>query len=236
MRKKLLAAIALSIVLSLGLIGVAWGSESLTTNAAADGSWQVNTKAGSYLTKSEKSLFDKATRKLVGASYTPVAVLAKQVVAGTNYAYFCKAKTATANPKTSWKVVVVYKNLKGKAKVIAVNNFNCNSISTLKKPASTAGMAGAWTCKSYTGASKGIPKAAQSAIDKAKKKYKKVSLTPLALLSSQVVAGKNYRFLCSGKASDSSATFYAVDVYQDLKGAAKITSCKPINMSKYLKH
>jgi len=236
MKKKSVLAVLIALALCLSSASLAWG-DALTPGGMVAGGWQMNGKVGTYVTKVENKLFNKAAEGLDGVTYKPVVVLASQTVAGTNYAYFCKAKTVTAKPKTSWKVVVVGKDLQGKASILAINNFNHKKISTLKKAKSTSGMAGAWTVKTKKLSSKGIPKSALKAINKAKKKYKKVSLTPLVLLSSQVVAGTNYRYLCSGKAQGSNAVqFYAVDVYKNLKGGAKITSCKLINIDKYLKY
>ena len=235
MKKKSVIAVLIAAVLCLSSASLAWATTQ--TGGATAGGWKMNGKTGTYVTKTEKGLFDKATAQLDGVAYKPVVVLASQCVAGTNYAYFCKATTVTAKPKSSWKVVLVSESLEGKAGILAINNFNYKKISTLKKAKSAPGMTGGWATNTAKLSSKGIPKTAQKAIDKAKKKYKKVSLTPLVLLSSQVVAGTNYRFLCSGKAQGSSEVgFYAVDVYRNLKGAAKITSCKLIDLDKYLNY
>ena len=49
--------------------------------------------------------------------------------------------------------------------------------------------------------------------------------TPIALLGTQVVAGKNYRILCESKASTgNSETGWAIlTVYADLEGHAEVT-------------
>jgi hypothetical protein len=235
MKRKSVLAVLIALVVCLCSASLAWG-DSLQAGGVAGG-WQMNGKTGTYVTKAEQKVFNNATKKLNGVTYKPVVVLATQTVAGMNYAYFCKATTVTAKPKASWKVVVVGKDLEGKASILAINNFNYKKISTLKKAKSTSGMSGAWEVNAKKLTSKGIPAAAKKAINKAKKKYKKVSLTPLALLSSQVVSGTNYRFLCSGKAKGSSKVgLYAVDVYKDLKGNAKVKSCKLINIEKYVKY
>lgn len=60
-------------------------------------------KAGGYsearaLEAHDKEVFDKALGNILGVSYTPEQV-ATQIVAGTNYRFFCKYKTATAQPE-----------------------------------------------------------------------------------------------------------------------------------------
>ena len=169
MKKKSVIAVLIAVVLCLSSASVAWGA-TLKAGGVATGGWEMNGKTGTYVTKAEKKLFDTATAGLDGMTYKPVVVMASQCVAGTNYAYFCKATTVTAEPKSSWKVVLVYKDLKGKASVLAINNFNHKKINTLKKAKSTPGMTGAWTVKAKKLTSKGLPKSAKKAINKAKKK------------------------------------------------------------------
>ena len=256
MSKRILIAALLATVVCMVSAVPAWAAESspqgssadtasaqslsvnadLSAQATADGGWTINTKAGAYVTKAQNKLFAQATKGLAGVSYTPIFVMSKQVVAGTNYAYFCKAQTITAKPKTSWKIAIVYKPLSGKAKLIAVNNFNFKNISTRANAPKATDATGAWENLSKKYTSKVLPKKARTAFNKAKKAYVGVDLTPLVLLSTQTVAGTNYRYLCSGFVPGSSTTnYYAVDVYQNLKGKAKIKSCKVINMKKYLK-
>ena len=242
MRKAMLA-IVVAVVLSLGaaLPALAAPSSLETANAApsvqaqVSGGWTVNAKTGTYVTKAQKKLFKQATKGLVGVTYTPVFVMSKQVVAGTNYAYFCKAETATAKKNVSWKVVIVNKPVTGKPSVLAVNNFNYKKIKTLKNAPKASNADGAWANITKTYKSKVLPKEARKAFSKATKKYVGLELTPLVMVSSQVVAGTNYRYLCSGVVPGSKGlNYYAVDVYYNLKGKAKITSCDPIKMSAYL--
>jgi len=243
MKKAMLAvvvALVLSVSASIPALAAAPSLEAAATSApitaqVMSGGWTVNGKAGTYVTKAQKKLFIKATNGMAGVAYTPVFVMSKQVVAGMNYAYFCKAETVSAKKSVSWKVVIVNKPITGKASVLAINNFNYKKIKTLKNPPKASKADGAWAniAKKYT--SKVLPKDARTAFNKAAKKYVGVELTPLVLLSTQVVAGTNYRYLCSGVVPGTKAVnYYAVDVYRNLKGSAKITSCKPVKMSAYL--
>ena len=240
MKKMILAAIV-AVAVSLGVAVPALAAtpsleaaQPITTQAVAGG-WSVNAKTGTYVTKAQKKLFKKATAKLTGVTYTPVIVMAKQVVAGANYAYFCKAEAVTASRAVSWKVVIVNKPATGKPSVLAINNFNYKKIKTLKNAPKSSKADGAWSNIKKTYKTKVLPKAARKAFKKATKNYVGVSLTSLVLLSTQVVAGTNYRYLCSGVVPGSkTVNYYAVDVYNNLKGKAKITSCKPVKMSAYL--
>jgi hypothetical protein len=67
--------------------------------AAAMGGWTPFTKD---ISKEAASVFETALAGQVGVKYAPLAV-ATQVVAGTNYKFFCNTSTVTANapPETA---------------------------------------------------------------------------------------------------------------------------------------
>lgn len=57
--------------------------------------------------------FRKAMKDLDGVSYTPVAYLGSQVVAGTNYMILCRSRVVYPGAPCKWSLVTVYKDLKG---------------------------------------------------------------------------------------------------------------------------
>ena len=67
-----------------------------------------------------------------------------------------------------------------------------------------------------------LPEDAQAAFDKATEGQDEY--IPVALLSTQVVAGTNYCLLCQVKAKDSTSTWALVYIYADLEGNAEITN------------
>lgn len=72
-------------------------------------------QAGGYsearaLDQHDKDIFAKAMDGLVGVEYTPEQV-ATQVVAGTNYRFFCKYKTITAQPEMGIAIITVFEEL-----------------------------------------------------------------------------------------------------------------------------
>ena len=71
---------------------------------------------------------------------------------------------------------------------------------------------------------------AKSAFLKARKKVTDTKIQPIAFLGSQVVAGKNYCFLCKITATSSNARpeIALVYVYEDLKGNTEITGYQTI--------
>ena len=241
--KKAMLAVIVAVVLSLGAAVPAFAATSPLEVASAEtdmstqvatGGWTVNEKTGTYVTAAQKKLFKKATAELTGVTYTPVIVMAKQVVAGTNYAYFCKAETVTASKSVSWKVVIVNKPLSGKPSVLKVNNFNFKKIKTQENAPKASNASGAWANVAKKQKTKVLPKEARTVFKNAAQGYVGLNLTPLVLLSTQTVAGANYRYLCSGVVpGGTGVNYYAVDVYRDLQGNAEISSCKPVKTKAY---
>lgn len=204
-----------------------------TGKAAKAGAWKINKKAGSYLTKSEKIVFKKAVKDLDGVTYNPIFVMSSRVTAGIDYAFFCKATTATKQKKTSWKVMTVHEDPNGEATVSKITSFNYKKISTLKNIPTPKCITGAWQDNDRSHKSKGVPSSASKAFKSARAGYVGVDLTPMVLLATQKASGTNYRFLCQGSIPGTSDVhFYAVDVHK-AGGKSEITSCKPLNTAKY---
>ena len=86
-----------------------------TTPEGLMGGWQDASELPNMLTDEENEVFEKALDGLVGVSYTPVAKLASQVVAGTNYAFLSLGTSVTAQPITHLYVINVYADLQGNA-------------------------------------------------------------------------------------------------------------------------
>lgn len=64
------------------------------------------------LTTDTMDLFQKATDQLVGVSYRPIAV-STQVVAGTNYSFFCNGTPTYPNATTYAAMLEVYQQPDG---------------------------------------------------------------------------------------------------------------------------
>ena len=67
-----------------------------------------------------QAAFEKATEKLVGAAYTPVALIGKQVVAGMNYCILCQIMPVVPDAEPSWALVYIYADLEGNAEITNV--------------------------------------------------------------------------------------------------------------------
>ena len=205
---------------------------STAAYAATPGGWSVSKAGYSFLSRSQKNTFNKATKKLTGASYQPVALLAKQTVAGTNYVFLCQGKTATAKPTRAWYILTVSKSPKNKISLKSVKKIKIGNIKTSENPRS-ATLDDGLQIVYIKNKSAALSKSARKVFKKGIEKYVGYEFRPVALLGTQVAAGKIYRFLCYGTGQAGSDLF-VVDIYQNAKGKCSLTSCRALILEKYV--
>ena len=119
--KKLIALILL--VLMIASAAAAEGPLS--------GGWTPS--ADPAVTEELKALFEKGTETLTGVSYTPVAYLGSQVVAGTNHAFLCQAVTAypgALEAAPAYAMVYLYEDLEGNVTILSIADFDIGSLCT----------------------------------------------------------------------------------------------------------
>lgn len=82
-----------------------------------------------------------------------------------------------------------------------------------------------------------FPKDAKDAFDRAAEEYDRMTFEPIALLGSQVVAGKNYMFLCKGTTViyPQKTSLYTVIVYNDLGNNSEITLVNDFDYTNYVR-
>lgn len=204
------------------------------TGGVVVGGWTVSEPGESTLTAEEQEIFDRATAELLGVDYTPVAVLATQLVSGMNYAYLCSSKAVTPEAEPEWCIVVVYNNLQNESSVSSIHDIELADIHTLDNVDTTQAV-GAWEIKAPAEGAKLSDERAEQAFEKAAAEYVGVGLTPIALLGTQVVAGTNYKILCYGQTvtAEPVSALYVVDIYEDLEGNAEITSVEVFDLLHY---
>lgn len=195
------------------------------------GGWTASDKAADTLTADEKAIFDKALEDLVGADHVAKTVLGTQVVAGTNYAFLCSSKPVVPNAVPYWCVATVYKDIAGEVKLLGFEDIDVSNVKTV---ANSAGqMTGAWSV-----AAKDVEFSISEAVDGALANHVGVSLVPVAVLGTQVVAGTNYRILAYGTlvTAEPVTDLYVVDVYASLDGKAEITSVNVYDLTQYVSY
>lgn len=84
------------------------------------GGWEAVPAEAGALPEDAQAAFDKAMETLVGAEYTPVSLLATQVVAGTNYCILCQVTPVVPDAQPTWALVYIYADLQGNAEILNV--------------------------------------------------------------------------------------------------------------------
>ena len=84
------------------------------------GGWENVPSEAVQLPENAQAAFNKALEKLVGAKYTPVALLSTQIVAGTNYCILCQISPVVPDPVPTWALVYIYADLQGNAEIMNV--------------------------------------------------------------------------------------------------------------------
>ncbi len=95
-----------------------------------DGGWQNAPHEAAELPEDAQAAFDKALEGLVGAEYTPVALLSTQVVAGMNYCILCQITPVVPDATPTWALVYIYADLQGNAEITNVYDLYIDRHST----------------------------------------------------------------------------------------------------------
>ena len=94
------------------------------------GGWENVPCEAAELPEDAQAAFDKALDGLVGAKYTPVALLSTQIVAGTNYCILCQITPVVPDATPTWALVYVYADLQGNAEITNVYELYIDRYST----------------------------------------------------------------------------------------------------------
>lgn len=218
------------------VVPVASGSSSAEPVGPIAGGWTVNEEIVTpVLTEESQKAFDTAIKTYTGMDLEPAALLATQVVAGTNYLYLCKGKMVVPDAEPVWCLVVVYEDLQGNAEITSVEELDMTALKTTEE-AADKDIVGGWTILAPSNAIT-LPKDVSDAFGKATEQYTGVTLSPLALLATQVVAGANYKILCQGTTATAEPedAIYVATMYVDLDGNAELTDVQKLDLLAYLK-
>ena len=210
-------------------------SSEMSAEESVSGGWNLFDNEANALSEDVQTAFDKATEKFTGSELEPVAYIASQVVAGTNYMILCETTTTTKEPETSYQMVVVYADLEGNAEITKIKEFDLTEYTDGNNTEISAEqLAGGWQVAEDR-FSVVIPQDAKDVFDKAVENLDGNELEPMALLGTQVVAGTNYAFLCFStlQTEETIHGIQVVTVYEDLDGNAKITNIGTVDPADY---
>ena len=222
--KKYLALI-LTLLLALSAVGCAAKTTTPeTTQTAApetteiqeteeepiEGGW--TNAEDPEITPELRELCEKALDGLEGAVHTPVALLATQVVAGTNYRILFRTTIVVPDAVETYSIGTLYEDLEG--------NVTLTDLESTSAETDLTEDLGGWTQPE----SVVLPQGAKEAFDTAMDGLVGVDYQPLALVASQVVAGTNYRILCQATVvyPDAESYYAMVTVSSPLDGQAEV--------------
>ena len=195
MKSSIKAALA-GAALAVALVGCNATTPDLSAEfGKVDGGWNVPEENVVVLNDDEAAIFADAIEGLTGVGYEPIAVVATQVVAGTNRAFLCKGTLVTPEGGTGWYIVTIYTNLEGVSEILSIKELDCEN-PLIAESDDTGDIVGGWTIVEPVGDV--LPADAAevyaSATEDLGARY-----TPIALLGSQLESGTNYMVLAYGE-------------------------------------
>ena len=172
--------------------------------------------------------FNNAIKDYSKEKLEVVALLGKQVVAGTNYMFLAKTDN-------KYKIVIVYTDLEGISKVSKVSDFDYSKFVNKDLNSNNEMLSGGWYTESSNIDYKLEDEKIENIFESATKELTGVEYKPLLVIGKQIVSGTNYAILCYGKPIVPNATtdIYLMTIYNDLNGNSEILGISYINLAEY---
>lgn len=236
-KKTVAFALAGAMILSLAACGSTKASQADSTPAVQTdasqtetaqeikdsslGGWEVN--SGSLSVESNaaaKAAFEKATERMEGYEYEPIALLGTQVVAGTNYSILARGTAVVPDAIPSYEIITIYEDLEGNAEILGEKTLIGGE---------TGEAVGAFTVNDgeYDLSKNADVKAV---FDKAFEMLDGSEYETIAYLGSQVVQGTNYLALVriTPVVPDAESEIALVTVYEDLEGNTEVLETEQV--------
>ena len=178
-----------------------------------------------YLNEEAKEVFDKAFEDYAPLEVEPVALLAKQVVAGTNYMYLAKGHEKGVDVDT-YKIVVIYKSLDGKYLVTSSKDFEYTKYTEENRDYGDSDAVGAFEVVKL-GDEAVLDKDVQTVFDNATSTLVGMSYTPIATLGKK---GNDYALLCYATPTVPNAKDY---IYVVVVNEDQVVSASYVDLADY---
>lgn len=201
--------------------------------AAMLGGWTVYEDNKEYIAVEHRAVFDKALEGWTGVGYEPIALLATQVVSGTNYSFLAKGTTVTANPEVGYYIVTIYENLSGECEVLCIKGLDFTNPIVIED--APGALVGGWESPTTGKPNMLSDQDIEASFLDATRDYEGLKFNPLAILGTQVVSGLNYCAICIGEATaqDQATGVYLVTWYRDTQGNSSITDVQHLDIGYY---
>lgn len=115
--KKLLALLTLAALLMTAFVCPTLAESPMT------GGWSAYTDNPTEIPAEALDALNAALEELVGCVYKPIALLATQVVAGTNYCFLCETTVVAPDAPPSYALVYVFDGLSGEHEILRVQEI-----------------------------------------------------------------------------------------------------------------
>ena len=177
-----------------------------------------------------KDVFDRATSNYDKMTLTPISLIGKQIVSGTNYMFLCKGEDSKT---TKWVLVTIYLDPSNNAEIKNVKYLNLNKYVNVDSEYNYTQTIGGWSV--YKDIVTNIDTNIEEIFNKATADNEKYYYVPIALLGEQIVAGTNYAVLALGQSLEN-PDIYSINIltiYSKLDGTAELTSSSYIPLGQY---
>lgn len=193
------------------------------------GGWQtVLSNRVNDLSEEDIYNFNNAIKDYSKEKLEVVALLGKQVVAGTNYMFLAKTDN-------KYKIVIVYTDLEGISKVSKVSDFDYSKYVDKDLNSNNEMLSGGWYTESSNIDYKLEDEKIEKIYESATSELTGVEYKPLLVIGKQIVSGTNYAILCYGKpiVPNAKTDIYLMTIYNDLNGNSEILGISYINLAEY---
>lgn len=178
---------------------------------------RVHTPAATH-NKKRGYIIMKKTVSVCMTAVMALSLLASRTTgSGIQYRILCKATVVVPGAQEEYVVVTLQRGWLGKAEILDIGDPLCLTNLDYEE-----GAVGTW----QEAESPAMTEEATAAFNKATEGFVGVDYVPVALLSTQTVAGTNYRILCEATTVYPGAEMHyaVVNVYESLEGNANIIS------------
>ena len=188
-----------------------------------------NTENEAMLDDDVKNTFDIAVKEYKELELKPVALLAKQVVSGTNYMFLA---IGNSEETPVYKVLVIYKNLEGDITLTHISEFNIKKYVNENNSLTVDNLIGGWKTN-IPGKPFYIDEKVQNYFDRAIEKINGVSYFPITILAHQENYKINYAVLCYGRIQNQSEGIYVLTLHVDENDEPDIVSIAAVDLKDY---
>ena len=123
-RKIIVVFLALALICAVSACGTQDKAPEGGSAEPLAGGWELYANGAAALPEDVQAAFEKAAETYTEGNLVPVAYVASQVVAGTNYMILCQEASDADAPAGAYQMVIVYSGFDGSAEIINSASFD----------------------------------------------------------------------------------------------------------------